>query len=462
MHLPIGTELQNGKYRIDDKIGQGGFGITYKGVLFTNVQQSLGSIKVQVPIAIKEFFFHDYCNRDEHTHHVSISSATGKEMFSRFKDKLIKEASLLAQFNHKNIVDVLDVFEENGTAYMIMEYIDGDSLKDVIEKKKVLPVKIAVQYICDIAEALKQIHQKNILHLDIKPSNIMILKDGSAKLLDFGVSKHYSGSNHVETSTTPVGLSRGYAPPEQYLSDGVKSFLPATDIYSLGATLYHTVTGIMPIEANQRIEEDLVLPHMLNTLVTETLESSIMKAMALRRAERYHNIDAFLEGLLISEAIVSEPVIPSENEAETIIITKQEEEPISPEDIIISKATNVNDTMAYQNAFNAARNEIGLTGYFEWHKQLFTTSSPEEYRKWDYRTKFRMQEIITEYKEQLINQNSIEPSKTDSIEEEKEEESDEITTDAKASLYSISAFFENYALKLAVLLGVLLSLLWQY
>jgi serine/threonine protein kinase len=414
---------------------------------------------VQVPVAVKEFFFQDYCNRDEHTHHVSISSATGKEMFARFKDKLIKEASLLAQFNHKNIVDVLDVFEENGTAYMIMEYIDGDSLKDVIEKEKILPVEIAVQYICDVAEALKQIHQKNILHLDIKPSNIMILKDGSAKLLDFGVSKHYSGSNHVETSTTPVGLSRGYAPPEQYLSDGVKSFLPATDIYALGATLYHCLTGVIPIEANRRIEEDLVLPHVLNTLVTETLESSIMKAMALRRAERYQNIDAFLEGLLISEAIVSEPVIPSENEAETIIITKQEEESISPEDIIISKATNVNDTMAYQNAFNAARNEIGLIGYFEWHKQLYTTSSPEEYRKWDYRTKFRMQEIITAYKEQNKNQANIKPVKPETTEVRIEAELNSLP---KSFKHNLVHYAKDNALKIALILGILLGLMFQY
>ena len=123
MHLPKGTQLQNGKYRIEEKVGQGGFGITYRGVLHTEVQQSLGSMKVQVPVAIKEFFFQDYCNRDENTCNVSISSATGKDMFAKFKDKLIKEASILSQFEHTNIVKVIDVFEENNTAYMITELL---------------------------------------------------------------------------------------------------------------------------------------------------------------------------------------------------------------------------------------------------------------------------------------------------------------------------------------------------
>src|SRR4249919_3791336 len=136
MELAANTYLKNGTYRIEKKIGEGGFGITYKSTWFTKVSGSLGSIDAQLPVAIKEFFFEDFCSREGSTNSITILSTTGKEIFSRFKEKLLKEAEILSKLSHPNIVRVIEVFEENNTAYMVMDYIEGDSLKDKIKKEK--------------------------------------------------------------------------------------------------------------------------------------------------------------------------------------------------------------------------------------------------------------------------------------------------------------------------------------
>ena len=129
MNLPNGYLLQQGKYKLTQVVGQGGFGITYKGVWFTEVKGALGTIHTEVPVCIKEFFFKDYCDRDPETQAVSVHSETGKQLFGKFREKLIKEAKILSDVHHPYIVNVLEVFEENNTAYIVMEYIAGQSLK---------------------------------------------------------------------------------------------------------------------------------------------------------------------------------------------------------------------------------------------------------------------------------------------------------------------------------------------
>lgn len=296
MNLPNGHFLQNGKYRIMEAIGQGGFGITYKSVWKTEVQGPLGKVKTHIPVCIKEFFFKDYCLRDSQTHKVLVYSESGTLLFEKFKEKLISEARILSDVHHPHIVNVLEVFEENNTAYIVMEYIQGYSLKNVIDNKGILPEKLALGFTHQIGDALSFVHQKQIIHLDIKPSNILIDRKGQAKLIDFGVSKRYD-IDREETSTTMLTVSKGYASIEQYDDEGIASFSPRPDIYSLGATLYTLVTGKLPVEAILRVTKPLEEPRKINPQLSKKTESVILKAMSVDPDDRYESIDAMLKAL---------------------------------------------------------------------------------------------------------------------------------------------------------------------
>ena len=279
MKLKEGTLLQGGRYRIDRVLGQGGFGITYLGE-----HVMLGN-----KLAIKEFFMKDLCNRDAETSGVSVGSEGSREIVERFRMKFIKEARSIYRLKHKHIIHVIDVFEENGTAYYVMEYIGGGSLADKV-RTGVLPETDAVRYIRQVASALEYVHSKSVMHLDVKPANILLDEKDNAVLIDFGLAKQYDNEGH-QTSTTPVGISHGYAPLEQYRRGGVSTFSPATDIYSLGATLYKLVTGLTPPEASDVNDDGLPpMPETISVAVREAIE----KAMQPRRKERPQSIAEFL------------------------------------------------------------------------------------------------------------------------------------------------------------------------
>lgn len=294
MNLPNGYLLQNGKYRLTHVVGQGGFGITYRGIWFTEVKGSLGTVKTEVPICVKEYFFKDYCYRDSDSYTVKVHSETGKTLFDRFKEKLIKEAKILSDVHHPYIVNVLEVFEENGTAYIAMEYISGFSLKYMMEQEGLLPQKKVLKYIYQIGKALQFVHEKNILHLDIKPSNILIDKNDNARLIDFGVSKRYD-IEQQETSTTMLTLSKGFASIEQYDNEGTQTFSPCPDIYSLGATIYNLLTGKIPTESILRAARPLSKPTDINPNISPEIEAVIIKAMQIIPAERYQTVQEMLE-----------------------------------------------------------------------------------------------------------------------------------------------------------------------
>ena len=296
MNLPNEHLLQNGKYRLTHVVGQGGFGITYKGIWYTEVKGPLGTVKTEVPICIKEYFFKDYCYRDPDTLAVRVHSETGKQLFDKFKEKLIKEARILSEVHHPYIVNVLEVFEEHNTAYIAMEYIDGYSLKSLLEKEGMLPENQVLYYIRQIGEALQFVHEKNILHLDIKPSNILIDKKGNARLIDFGVSKRYD-IEQEETSTTMLTLSKGFAAIEQYDNEGIQQFSPCPDIYSLGATIYNLLTGKIPTESILRATRPLKRPRELNPAISEQTEAVILKAMQIIPSDRYASIKELLSEL---------------------------------------------------------------------------------------------------------------------------------------------------------------------
>ena len=302
--LPIGSLLMQGKYRIVSVLGQGGFGITYKGehtILGTSV-------------AIKEFFMKGSCERDEGSTHVTTSQSN-KELADRFRMKFIKEAKTLASLKHPGIIRVFDIFEDNGTAYYVMDFIDGKNLNDIVKSSGHLQENAALKYIRQVAEALDYVHQKKLLHLDVKPANILVDKNtGHAILIDFGVSKQYDEAGQ-QTSTTPPAISRGYSPVEQYAQgNNISSFSPATDIYSLAATLYKLVTGNTPPESNLLLSEEEQLPPY-PAGVSQTTRNAIAQCLQTRK-KRPQSISEFLT-LLGDEPQEEKNVKEDEN---TIII----------------------------------------------------------------------------------------------------------------------------------------------
>ena len=301
--LPVGSTLMQGKYRIVAVLGQGGFGITYKGE-----HTMLGTT-----VAIKEFFMKGACERDENSTHVTTSQSNS-ELASRFRTKFLKEAKTLAVLKHPNIIRVFDVFEDNGTAYYVMDYIEGNNLSDIVEGKGRLSEPLALKYIRQVANALNYLHQKKLLHLDVKPANILLDKNtGNAILIDFGVSKQYDQDGQ-QTSTTPPAISKGYSPVEQYAQgSNVKTFSPATDIYSLAATLYKLVTGNTPPESNLLLNEDEQLPPYPSN-VSEVTRNAIAECLQTRK-KRPQSISEFLQ-LLDSEPISN---IDTPEEEDTIL-----------------------------------------------------------------------------------------------------------------------------------------------
>lgn len=279
MQLKTGTTLQNGKYRITRILGQGGFGITYEAE-----QSGLNRM-----VALKEFFMKDCCERHPDSTLVFVPTKNNRELVEKFRGKFIREAQMIAAFDHPYIVRVLEVFEENGTAYYVMNRVPGGSLKDRVLASGPLPETEALGYIRQVADALAYVHARNTVHLDIKPSNILLNDRNEVILIDFGISKHYDSSGE-QTSSTPVGLSKGFSPLEQRLDGDVRQFGPSTDIYALGATLYYLVSGLEPPEASLAAENGVPRPEGVSDLLWNVIEQS-MKPF---RKNRPQDIPAFL------------------------------------------------------------------------------------------------------------------------------------------------------------------------
>lgn len=282
-HLQPNTLLQGGKYKIVRFISSGGFGCTYEAE----------HVMLHKKVAIKEFFVKDFCNRDETTSQISVGINSKTALVDKLRVKFVEEAQSICALEHPNIVHVFDVFEENGTAYYVMDYIDGLSLKEIVDKHGAMPEQKAIGYIKQVADALKYVHSQNRLHLDIKPGNIMIDTNDRAMLIDFGASKQYDEVGGENTSTL-LGKTPGYAPLEQMGNDVVK-FLPSTDIYALGATLYKLVTGVTPPSASLLASGETL--DNLPTTISTAVRNAITMAMQVNKMKRPQSVDEFLRVL---------------------------------------------------------------------------------------------------------------------------------------------------------------------
>ena len=278
-YLLPGTMLRANTYRIVRFIAAGGFGCTYEAE----------HVMLRRRVAIKEFFMQGYCNREEHTNHVTVGTQGMQEQVNKSKRKFLEEARAIGELEHEGIVRVSDVFEENGTAYYVMDYIEGQSLAALC-KEGPLPEKAAIYYIRQVCEALMEVHAHNRLHLDIKPGNIMVKPNGSTVLIDFGASKQYDIASG-ENPSTLLGYTPGYAPIEQ-VNSKVQQFLPATDIYALGATLYRVLTGNTPMLPGDRLneEEDLTFPAGISASTRQAVE----RAMEIRKKDRPQSVREFV------------------------------------------------------------------------------------------------------------------------------------------------------------------------
>jgi len=279
--LQPGTTLYNGKYTIEKKIGEGGFGITYKAT-----QSSLGRT-----VCIKEYFPAGKCVRNTYAKTLHLQGFT-LEQFEKYRQAFVKEAKTLANLRHPNIVEVIDIFDENNTSYMVMPFIEGQSLYSITKRRGKLPYPEAVNYIAQITSAVGYIHKKNILHRDIKPDNVIITPDFKAILIDFGSAREFV---HDQTQVHTSVVSHGYSPTEQYTANSRKGAY--TDIYAIGATFYFTLTGKTPLEAAARLTERMPEPKELSPKIPNETNRTILKAMQLKAENRHQNVQDFMDDL---------------------------------------------------------------------------------------------------------------------------------------------------------------------
>lgn len=275
-HLRPGTVL-NKKYLVGYAIGEGGFGITYIGRDTT----------LDMRVAIKEFYPSGYTNRNSFKQStVTIGSDKQRAFFEKGKERFLIEARNVAKFSsEKGIVDVRDYFEANGTAYIIMEYLDGIDLNKYLNQYGPMPSDKAFDLMLPVMRSLEKINAAGIIHRDISPDNIMYLKDGSLKLMDFGSARHFT-NKEKEMS---IMLKQGYAPEEQYRKNGNQG--PWTDVYGMCATLYRCITGKVPEDGLERIHEDnLKPPSALGVKISAPLENVLMYGLAVFPENRCQNM----------------------------------------------------------------------------------------------------------------------------------------------------------------------------
>ena len=286
--LPLGYVLKSKlyNYRIEKILGQGSFGITYLAKI--ELQGDLGYLESCIHVTIKEFFMKEISGR-EGTNVTSSSNSKGG-LFYDYKEKFSREAKNLSKLKHPNIVNVMELFEANNTCYYVMEYLSGGDLDSLIERRSKLTEEDTLKYTRQIGEALSFMHQNKMLHLDLKPKNVMLNADEDAILIDFGLSKQYDKNGEPESSTTVGRGTPGYAPLEQANYQDGHGFPVTMDIYALGATMYKMLTGKRAPEASVILNEGFPMACLLKHNVSNAMASIVKKAMMPRKDERFQSV----------------------------------------------------------------------------------------------------------------------------------------------------------------------------
>lgn len=311
------TQLQPGTvihgthndYRIERVLGQGSFGITY--VANVRLKGRLGAIESAAMVAIKEFFLRDVSSRNG----LRVFSVSDSTLCSDYRRDFLREAQNLSRLDNDHIVKVLETIEENDTVYYVMEYLSGGNLDQHILSHGKLSCREALDIALQIGEALKCMHAQHMLHLDLKPLNVMRGEDGHIVLIDFGLSKCFGADGQPESSTRIGQGTTGYAPIEQHSFKKADGFMPTLDIYALGATLFKMLTGCVPPEASVVLNEGLPVDELSSAGVPPAVIALVERAMQPLRRMRHQTVDEFVDEaqrlLASAPSSVGRPAAPS-------------------------------------------------------------------------------------------------------------------------------------------------------
>lgn len=291
------TQLQPGTvihgthndYRIERVLGQGSFGITY--VANVRLKGRLGAIESTATVAIKEFFLRDVSSRNG----LRVFSVSDSTLCSDYRRDFLREAQNLSRLDNDHIVKVLETIEENDTVYYVMEYLSGGNLDQHILSHGKLSCREALDIAIQIGEALKCMHAQHMLHLDLKPLNVMRGEDGHIVLIDFGLSKCFGADGQPESSTRIGQGTTGYAPIEQHSFNKADGFMPTLDIYALGATLFKMLTGSVPPEASVVLNEGLPVDELSSAGVPPAIIALVERAMQPLRRMRHQTVGEFVD-----------------------------------------------------------------------------------------------------------------------------------------------------------------------
>lgn len=295
------------RYLIDKAIGEGGFGITYSAWDLTDGRH----------VAIKEYYPSGYVSRDTRNGAVIIGNKKNHAATNRGLKRFIDEAQNLARVSdHNGVVAVLDFFSANNTAYIVMEFLDGISLKKYVRRKGKLDEETVLTILKPVVYSLREVHAAGLIHRDISPDNILITKNGEVKLIDFGAAEQ----TNPDGRSVSIVLKQGYAPEEQYRLRGEQG--PWTDIYALGVTIYYCLTAQLPPESIQRMYDDTIVPpSKLGAKVSPATEAALMRAMAVFAADRFKNMNELIAALYsgrkndeIAAEVIEKDVIKAEQQ----------------------------------------------------------------------------------------------------------------------------------------------------